>query len=127
MAEWPIASVSKAEVPAMVPGVQIPPLPNLNIEVYMSKDPWRSFLNLLLSIKSQNELSDFFELFLTFEERETLASRFMIIKALLENKLTQREMSEKYKVSIAQITRGSNALKIIDPKLKEHLIKLLNE
>lgn len=93
----------------------------------MSKDPWRSFLNLLLSIKSQNELSDFFELFLTFEERETLASRFMIIKALLENKLTQREMSEKYKVSIAQITRGSNALKIIDPKLKEHLIKLLNE
>lgn len=93
----------------------------------MSKDPWRDFIALLLKIKSQNELSALFELFFTIEERETLASRFMIVKALLENKLPQREISEKYKVSIAQITRGSNALKIIDPKLKEHLIKLLNE
>lgn len=93
----------------------------------MSKDPWRDFLSLLTKIKSQNELSSLFDLFLTIEERETLASRFMIIKALLENKLPQREISEKYNVSIAQITRGSNALKIIDPKLREHLIKLLLE
>ena len=93
----------------------------------MSKDPWRDFISLLTKIKSQNELSALFDLFFTIEERETFASRFMIIKALLENKLPQREISEKYKVSIAQITRGSNALKIIEPKLKEHLIKLLNE
>ncbi len=93
----------------------------------MSKDPWRDFISLLTKIKSQNELSALFDLFFTIEERETLSSRFMIIKALLENKLPQREISEKYNVSIAQITRGSNALKIIDPKLREHLIKLLIE
>ena len=93
----------------------------------MSKDPWRDFISLLTKIKSQNELSALFDLFFTIEERETFASRFLIIKALLENKLPQREISEKYKVSIAQITRGSNALKIIEPKLKEHLIKILQE
>ncbi len=126
MAEWPIASVSKAEVPAMVPGVQIPPLP-FNMRGVMSKDPWRDFLALILQIKTKDELSAFCDLFLTIEEKETLASRFLIVKALLDEKLTQREISEKFKVSIAQITRGSNALKIIDPKLKAHLVKILSE
>jgi TrpR family trp operon transcriptional repressor len=93
----------------------------------MSKDPWRDFLALILQIKTKDELSAFCDLFLTIEEKETLASRFLIVKALLDEKLTQREISEKFKVSIAQITRGSNALKIIDPKLKAHLVKILSE
>lgn len=90
-----------------------------------SKDGWRGFLKLCVEIESPKEMEQFFGLFLTIEEKETFASRFLIVKALLEEKLTQREIAEMYKVSIAQITRGSNALKIIDPTLKDALKKLL--
>jgi TrpR family transcriptional regulator, trp operon repressor len=85
------------------------------------KKGWHEFLKLCSKISSPNELREVFDLFLTIEEKETLSSRYLIIKALVEAELTQREIAEKYKVSIAQITRGSNALKIISPKLKENL------
>jgi len=84
-------------------------------------DGYRGFLDLCLKAKSEEELQKLFALFFTIEEQETLASRFLIIKAILENKLTQREIAKKFKVSIAQITRGSNALKIIDDKLRKFL------
>ena len=87
------------------------------------EDGWRDFLELCSKIKTPEAFNSFFALFLTFEERETMASRYVIIKALLEGQLTQREMAETYKVSIAQITRGSNALKIIDPEFKKFLEK----
>ena len=87
----------------------------------LTEDGWRGFLELCSKIRSAEEFNRFFGLFFTIEEKETLASRFIIIKALSEGKLTQREIAETYKVSIAQITRGSNALKIIDPELKKFL------
>lgn len=83
-----------------------------------SEQYWNDFLELCLKESSTQELNKLFELFFTIEEKETLASRFIIIKALLEEKLTQRDMSELYHVSIAQITRGSNALKRTDAKLR---------
>lgn len=86
---------------------------------------WHGFLELCSKTKNLEELNNIFSLFLTFEERETLASRYLIIKSLLEEQLTQREIAENYKVSIAQITRGSNALKIIDANFKESLKKRL--
>lgn len=88
-----------------------------------SEEGWLAFLELCSKIKTPEAFNSFFALFLTFEERETMASRFFIIKALLEGELTQREIAEEYKVSIAQITRGSNALKIIDPEFKKFLEK----
>jgi TrpR family trp operon transcriptional repressor len=86
----------------------------------MEKD-WLDFVELCSKLKSVKELENLFSLFLTLEEKELLASRYVIIKALLEGKLTQREIAESCQVSISQITRGSNALKIIDPKLKKFL------
>lgn len=86
-----------------------------------SKDGWNGFLELCAKVESAKDLNQLFDLFFTIEEKETLASRYLIIKALIEGELTQREISDKYKVSIAQITRGSNALKIIDKKLKGFL------
>ncbi|HEV8052293.1 MAG TPA: trp operon repressor [Parachlamydiaceae bacterium] len=91
----------------------------------VGKDGWLDFIELCVKIKSPGDFKQFFDLFLTIEEKEVLASRYLIIKALLEGDLPQREIAAKYRVSIAQITRGSNALKIIDPKLKASLIKLL--
>jgi TrpR family trp operon transcriptional repressor len=57
------------------------------------------------------------------EEKSAIADRYLIIKGLLNGKKTQREMAETLKVSIAKITRGSNALKTIEPKLKAFLEK----
>lgn len=89
------------------------------------EEGWWGFLTLCSKIKSPEEFKRFFDLFLTIEEKETLARRFLIIKALQEGKMTQREIAEHFGVSISQITRGSNALKIIDPSLKKALEKLL--
>lgn len=86
---------------------------------------WRAFLELCSKIDDPEELNRLFSLFLTIEERENMTSRYLIIKALLEGHLTQREIAETYKVSIAQITRGSNALKVIDPKFKKFLESFL--
>jgi TrpR family transcriptional regulator, trp operon repressor len=84
---------------------------------------WKEFLELCSKIKTPEDFNLFFSLFLTFEEREIMGSRYLIIKELLEGKLTQREIAESCKVSIAQITRGSNALKIIDPEFRKKLEK----
>lgn len=91
----------------------------------LNKNGWHDFLKLCAKITSSEELSQLFDLFFTIEEKETLSSRFLIIKSLIEGKLTQREIAETSKVSIAQITRGSNALKIISPELKNILKKRL--
>lgn len=82
---------------------------------------WKLFLDLCLETKKSSRLEELFSLFLTIEEKEHLASRMQIIKALLSEKLSQREISDEMKVSISQITRGSNALKIISKDLLKFL------
>ena len=82
---------------------------------------WKDFVKLCCKLKSEKELENLFDLFLTLEEKELLASRYVIIQALVKGKLTQREIAKAYNVSISQITRGSNALKIVDPRLKSFL------
>ncbi len=89
------------------------------------EDNWTAFAKLCLKAKSPDQLKKLFDLFLTFEEKRTLSSRYQIIKTLLEGQRTQREIAEHFHVSISQITRGSNALKVIDEEisalLKENL------
>lgn len=87
---------------------------------------WQGFCELCAKIESPETLKAIFDLFFTIEEKETFAARYLIIKALLDSNLPQREIAHQLKVSIAQITRGSNALKIIPPKLKE-MIKSMQE
>ncbi len=76
------------------------------------EEGWWMFLDLCLTTKNPARLEELLNLFLTIEEKEHLSSRMQIIKALLDEKLSQREISDKLQVSISQITRGSNALKI---------------
>lgn len=88
----------------------------------LKKEGWLHFLKLCESMaRSKEGLDHFFELFLAPEEKEMLSSRFSIIKELLNAELTQREIAQKHEVSIAQITRGSNALKRLDPEYKKLL------
>lgn len=89
------------------------------------QDGWLGFLTLCSQFHSPEEFKKLFDLFLTIEEKETIGRRFLIVKALHEGKLTQREIASDFNVSIAQITRGSNALKVIDPALKKDLNKFL--
>src|SRR5579883_2496140 len=86
-----------------------------------SEDGWRGFIEVCAKVDDPKDLKALFDLFFTIEEKEALAARFLIVKALLEGRLTQREIAKEFGVSIAQITRGSNALKIIDSKLKKFL------
>jgi len=84
---------------------------------------WETFLKLCVQCRTSQDFARLFQLLLTLEEQETLGKRCLIIAALEEGKLTQREIADKFGVSIAQITRGSNALKIIDPGLHKFLSK----
>jgi TrpR family trp operon transcriptional repressor len=86
---------------------------------------WTEFLELCSKAKSTQELDRLFNLFLTIEEKEHLAFRYLIIKGLCAGQMTQRELAKTYKISIAQITRGSNALKVIDKTMKNFLEKNL--
>lgn len=84
----------------------------------VAEDGWQSFIELCGDARDLKEL---FELFFTFEEKETMGLRYLLIKALLAEKKTQREISADLKISISKITRGSNALKTIHNRLKEEL------
>ena len=84
----------------------------------VSEGGWRAFIRLCSGFKTEGELKELFDLFFTLEEKEAMAKRYSLVKALLDEKLTQREIAERMGVSISKITRGSNALKIISPTLK---------
>ncbi len=82
---------------------------------------WNGFLELCLKAKDKKSLSVLLELFLTHEEQTDLAMRYLIVKDLLKEEKTQREIAKDLNVSIAKITRGSNELKRLNEKLRAFL------
>ncbi|MCH9612303.1 MAG: Trp operon repressor [Chlamydiia bacterium] len=84
---------------------------------------WEMFLDLCTKTKEISEIEKLLDLLLTLEEKENLSSRMQIIQALLAQEFSQREISEKLGVSISQITRGSNALKVIDGEFREFITR----
>lgn len=86
-----------------------------------AEEGWKKFLKLTSKLKKPEMAELLFNLLLTLEEKEMLGQRILIIKALMEGKMTQREIAEKFSVSISQITRGSNALKVIDAETSKFL------
>ncbi|MBN2690063.1 MAG: trp operon repressor [Gammaproteobacteria bacterium] len=84
-------------------------------------DSWKFFLKICVELKTANELEGFFRFILTHGEREDIAHRIRIVKELLLEEKTQREIAASTGVSIAKITRGSNQLKDADVKLKNFL------
>ena len=85
----------------------------------------QGFLNLCSKFKKRDDLERFFDLMLTMEEKKSLEGRYLVIKALEEGIHSQREIAEQHQLSISQITRGSNALKIVDPTFRNVLRKHL--
>jgi TrpR family transcriptional regulator, trp operon repressor len=77
---------------------------------------WRKLLKIL---RHSTQLEELLNILLTSEERAGLSKRILIIEALLKSEKTQREISKYLNVSIAKITRGSNALKNSGLSLKK--------
>jgi TrpR family trp operon transcriptional repressor len=86
---------------------------------------WDGFIELCLSIKDKKACSFLFDLMLTPEEKHDLATRLLIVKELLKDEKTQRDLAKDLNVSIAKITRGSNELKRLDRKLLMNLKEIL--
>ena len=77
----------------------------------MNLKGWHVFTKWCLASKNEKMLSSLFELLLTQEEKESIASRCLIVMELLKHEKTQRDMAADLNVSIAKITRGSNEIK----------------
>lgn len=85
------------------------------------KKGWHGFIDLCLKTTDEKTLQSLFELFLTADERDDLAMRYSIIKELLAEEKTQRQMAQDLNVSIAKITRGSNELKRAKPVILQYI------
>ena len=83
------------------------------------KQYWDKFINNCLEMNEVDQLERFFELTLTPAEREKIAARYMILAELLRADKTQREIAAELGVSIFNVTRGANQLKIVDQASKK--------
>lgn len=86
---------------------------------------WEAFLKLCQEARSQQELDDLMSFLLTLDEKSQIAARVLLIKELLAGKKAQRQIASDLALSIAKITRGSNALKTIPEELRNFLIRTL--
>lgn len=87
------------------------------------EEGWWGFLNLCHKAETLKQLDALLNFFFTIEEKESLKKRYLLVKALLDKKKTQREIANELGVSISKITRGSNALKVISENLQRYLEK----
>ncbi len=76
------------------------------------------FAKLCAGAEKLGLLQEWFAFLFTPAELEAIFKRLVLTQALLDQKLTQREMAKNLSMSIAKITRGSNALKQISPELR---------
>ncbi len=91
----------------------------------MKLSGWQQYLKVCNACKTTAELDEFFKFFLTPDEQQQMANRVEVVKRLLHEKETQREIAANMKVSIAMITRGSNMLKLCSGKMLNFLKKVL--
>lgn len=90
-----------------------------------TEESWWRLLAIITKVEKTDTLDELFELLFTHSEREELSRRLVIIEELLRDEKAQREIAKERGVSISKITRGSNALKIISPGLRDFLLKAI--
>ena len=84
---------------------------------------WQHFIALCKNTPDDKMLFSLLDLFLTAEEHDHLATRYLIVKELISGKKTQRQIAKDLNVSIAKITRGSNELKRVNNQIVHYLQK----
>lgn len=89
-------------------------------------DPeWQQLISLLAQSTADNHQQELLQLLLTPDERDALVMRVKIVRALMHEQISQRQLKERLGVGIATITRGSNGLKTISPAFRQWLIQQL--
>ncbi|MCK3656318.1 Trp operon repressor [Pasteurellaceae bacterium Macca] len=85
--------------------------------LYNQRDPqeWQEFLALLKQAVAEDRIDALLSMLLTVDERNALGLRLQIVRALLDNQTSQREIQQQLNTSAATITRGSNMLKTVEP------------
>jgi len=100
---------------------------NLSKKATISKG-YDKFLTLCYAEKSRAGLKELLDFFLTIEERNVIATRVLLVRELLKDEKTQRQIAKELGISIAKITRGSNMLKALDEAVQQKLLqKLVDE
>ncbi|WP_296243525.1 MULTISPECIES: Trp family transcriptional regulator [unclassified Psychrobacter] len=75
----------------------------------MNTDPYHSLLNYLASCHDSAAIDELFRALLTDKEQFEIANRIRIFD-LLDQRMTQREISEQLGVGIATVSRGAKAM-----------------
>ncbi|GAA5192412.1 trp operon repressor [Ferrimonas gelatinilytica] len=82
---------------------------------------WQALLGLLAQESSEAGLDTLLRLLLSHDERQSVAGRLEVFKALLAGDRSQRQISADLGISIATITRASNTLKTLNSAERERL------
>ncbi|OBT07280.1 Trp operon repressor [Vibrio sp. UCD-FRSSP16_10] len=72
---------------------------------------WHKLLSTIAQAAKQDEHQVLLSIMLTPDEKEALVTRAKILHKLLNEKCSQRQISQELGVGIATVTRGSNELK----------------
>lgn len=96
--------------------------------LYQQRDPkeWQQFVALLKQAVAEDKTDTLLSMLLTTDERTSLGLRVQIVRALLENQISQREIQQQLNTSAATITRGSNMLKTVEPDILKWIDTKLN-
>lgn len=96
--------------------------------LFNQRDPqeWQQFVELLTQAVQENKTESLLAMFLTADEMTSLGLRVQIIRELLENQRSQREIQQYLNTSAATITRGSNMLKTVDSETLQWVSDKLN-
>lgn len=86
---------------------------------------WQDLIELFSAVEDEQSIEKLLQVLFTHDERNDIAKRVQIIRSLLRGDKTQRQLAQDLNVSIAKITRGSNALKSIDDEVRALLNKTI--
>ena len=82
---------------------------------------WQKLFDWMESAQEVGLSNDLMRFLLTPEEYESIALRTLLIEDLLLKEKPQRQIAADHQISIAKITRGSNALKATSQELMTFL------
>ena len=85
---------------------------------YKANKEWLEFIKKGLVITEIEDLKLFYDAIMTAAEREEIPKRVHIMEELFKGELPQHKIASKLNVSIANVTRGVNAIRASEYDLK---------
>ena len=93
------------------------------INKMLDKTGWNEFRQAILECNTHENLDVFLDIFLTISEKEAIMRRYVLVKELLISQKPHREIAKKLNVSIANVTRGSNLIKLRKSDIENIILK----